>query len=188
MPQVSYDKEKKALTAKRDLHSAVWREACTPLLKQVLRAARDNRQMTLDVHSLIQLDVDQFHGIEIEEFPAQIAQVALWLTDHQMNMKVGEEFGLYFARIPLTSAPQVVHGNALALDWAESVSLARAPFIEPNVSRLSFLMKMWPRHMWPRGTMGSHTCSHTFSLAFSHLLLPSPALCRPLSPSTATCA
>tara|TARA_Y100001933_G_scaffold207716_1_gene211032 strand:+ start:576 stop:3347 length:2772 start_codon:yes stop_codon:yes gene_type:complete len=98
----------------------------------VLRAARDNRQMTLDVHSLIQLDVDQFHGIEIEEFPAQIAQVALWLTDHQMNMKVGEEFGLYFARIPLTSAPQVVHGNALALDWADIVAPEKLGYILGN--------------------------------------------------------
>ena len=48
---------------------------------------------------------DQFHGIEIEEFPAQIAQVALWLMDHQMNLRVGEEFGQYFARIPLVSQP-----------------------------------------------------------------------------------
>ena len=98
----------------------------------VLRAARDDRQMTLDVHSLIQLDVDQFHGIEIEEFPAQIAQVALWLTDHQMNMKVGEEFGLYFARIPLTSTPQVVHGNALALDWADIVAPQKLSYILGN--------------------------------------------------------
>jgi len=99
---------------------------------EVLRAARDNRQMTLDVHSLIRLDVDQFHGIEIEEFPAQVAQVALWLTDHQMNMKVGEEFGLYFARIPLTSSPQVIHGNALELDWAKIVPPGQLGYILGN--------------------------------------------------------
>jgi len=98
----------------------------------VLRAARDSRQMTLDVHSLIQLDVDQFHGIEIEEFPAQIAQVALWLTDHQMNMKVGEEFGLYFARIPLATSPHIVHGNALELDWADFVPPERLSYLLGN--------------------------------------------------------
>jgi len=98
----------------------------------VLRAARDSRQMTLDVHSLIQLDVDQFHGIEIEEFPAQIAQVALWLTDHQMNMKVGEEFGLYFARIPLATSPHIVHGNALELDWAALVPPERLSYLLGN--------------------------------------------------------
>ena len=41
----------------------------------------------------VQVDVDQFYGIELEEFPAQIAQVALWLMDHQMNMRVSETFG-----------------------------------------------------------------------------------------------
>ncbi|HSH27552.1 MAG TPA: DNA methyltransferase, partial [Wenzhouxiangella sp.] len=103
---------------------------------EVLRAARDDRQMNLDVHSLIRLDVDQFFGIEIEEFPAQIARVALWLTDHQMNMKVGEEFGMYFARIPLTTSPRIVHDNALEVDWAAivppehlSYMLGNPPFI-----------------------------------------------------------
>jgi hypothetical protein len=60
------------------------------------------------------VDVDQFHGIEIEEWPARIAEVALWLTDHQMNMQVSEEFGQYFVRLPLKKAPHIVHGNALA--------------------------------------------------------------------------
>ena len=42
----------------------------------------------LDVSQLVFVDVDQFYGIELEEFPAQIAQVVLWLTDHQMNLRV----------------------------------------------------------------------------------------------------
>jgi hypothetical protein len=83
----------------------------------VLRASHELSghagQQSVDVHSLIGVNVDQFHGIEIEEFPAQIAQVALWLMDHQMNLQVSEEFGLYFARIPLRTSPHIVHGNAL---------------------------------------------------------------------------
>ncbi|HQQ36190.1 MAG TPA: hypothetical protein PK372_09735, partial [Rugosibacter sp.] len=66
----------------------------------VLRAAHIDGQQMLDIHQLVAVDVDQFYGIEIEEFPAQIAQVALWLVDHQMNIKVSEEFGSYFVRIP----------------------------------------------------------------------------------------
>ncbi len=83
----------------------------------VLRASRDSRQQMWDVHSMIQLDVDQFYGIEIEEFPSQIAQVAMWLMDHQMNLKVSEEFGMYFARIPLKSTANIICGNALRIDW-----------------------------------------------------------------------
>jgi hypothetical protein len=99
---------------------------------EVLRASHGSGQQVLDVHHLIGVDVDQFHGIEIEEFPAQIAQVALWLMDHQMNVRVSEEFGMYFARIPLKSTPQIVHGNALTLDWNDVLPAERASFVFGN--------------------------------------------------------
>ena len=99
---------------------------------EVLRAQRADSQMMLDVGALIRLDVDQFFGIEIEEFPAQIARVALWLTDHQMNMKVGEEFGMYFARIPLKTSPRIIQGNALEIDWAELVPPERLSYLFGN--------------------------------------------------------
>jgi hypothetical protein len=63
------------------------------------------------------LDVDQFYGIEYEEFPAQIAQVAMWLIDHQMNMKVSETFGEYYVRLSLKKSAVIKHGNALRIDW-----------------------------------------------------------------------
>jgi type I restriction-modification system DNA methylase subunit len=84
---------------------------------EILRASRASDQSFLDVHSLLHLNVDQFYGIEIEEFPAQIAQVALWLMDHQMNLLVSEEFGQYFVRIPLQTSSTIVCGNALQIDW-----------------------------------------------------------------------
>ena len=89
-------------------------------------------QQSVDVHQLIGLNVDQFHGIEIEEFPAQIAQVALWLMDHQMNLRVSEEFGQYFARIPLKTSPHIVNGNALRLDWNEVLPAERCSFVLGN--------------------------------------------------------
>lgn len=98
----------------------------------VLRASKDSKQQSFDVHSLIQLDVDQFYGIEIEEFPAQIAQVALWLMDHQMNLQVSEEFGLYFARIPLRASSTIVCANALRLDWNDVVPAAQLSYIMGN--------------------------------------------------------
>jgi hypothetical protein len=98
----------------------------------VLRAAYADGQQTLDVHTLVNIDVDQFHGIEIEEFPAQIAQVALWLVDHQMNVRVGDEFGAYFARIPLKATPHIVHGNALRLDWDDVLPAERCSHVLGN--------------------------------------------------------
>lgn len=99
---------------------------------QVLRASNAGGQQALDVHILSQVDVDQFYGIEVEEFPAQIAQVALWLTDHQMNRALTEEFGKYFERLPLVTQPHIMRANALRTDWAELLPPARCSFILGN--------------------------------------------------------
>ena len=67
------------------------------------------------------LNVDQFFGIEKDELPSQIAKVALWLTDHQMNMALSAMEGLPYARIPLTTEPNIRCGNALRMDWDTAV-------------------------------------------------------------------
>jgi hypothetical protein len=101
---------------------------------EILRATRSDPRSAaaLDVHSYITVDVDQFHGIEIEEFPAQVAQVALWLVDHQMNTLISEEFGTYYARIPLTSTPHIVHDNALRIDWNDVLPAERCSYLLGN--------------------------------------------------------
>ena len=99
---------------------------------QAHEAARKTSHLDFNLAQLVQVDVDRFCGIEIEEFPAQIAQVALWLTDHQMNMRVSEEFGHYYRRLPLTHAPAIRCGNALALDWNEVVPAARVDYLLGN--------------------------------------------------------
>lgn len=105
-------------------------------LETLRRLYRDKESMDIDAKSLVFVDVDQFYGIEIEEFPAQIAQVALWLTDHQMNLLVSEEFGQYFARLPLVKSPNIVfgseHGNALRIDWQDVVKPADLSYIVGN--------------------------------------------------------
>ncbi|MGQ0652067.1 MAG: class I SAM-dependent DNA methyltransferase [Betaproteobacteria bacterium] len=100
---------------------------------EILRAVHTGRgSRFLNIHQELTLDVDQFYGIEVEEFPSQIAQVALWLVDHQMNLKVSEEFGMYFARIPLRSTPHMVRGNATAIDWNDVVPAERVSYIVSN--------------------------------------------------------
>ncbi len=65
------------------------------------------------------VNVDQFNGIEIEEFPSRVAQVAMWLVDHQMNVLAGETLEAWMPRLPLKQSANIRIGNALALDWAE---------------------------------------------------------------------
>src|SRR5690606_15668696 len=74
-------------------------------------------QQVMNIGDIMWLDVDMMYGIEYEEFPARIAEVAMWLIDHQMNMLISNEFGQYFVRLPLKKAAKIVHGDALKVDW-----------------------------------------------------------------------
>lgn len=76
-------------------------------------------QIATSIESIIWLDVDMMYGIEYEEFPARIAEVAMWLIDHQMNMQISNEFGQYFVRLPLKKAARIVHANALQIEWGD---------------------------------------------------------------------
>ncbi|MGN0826310.1 MAG: DNA methyltransferase [Kiritimatiellia bacterium] len=78
---------------------------------------KDDPALHLDISVLCQVSVAQFHGIEIEPFPAEIAKVALWLMDHLCNMEVADRFGQYFIRIPIKDAPHILCANALTMDW-----------------------------------------------------------------------
>jgi hypothetical protein len=78
------------------------------------------------------VNVDQMHGIEIDEFPARIAAVALWMTDHIANVRLGEDFGVAYARIPLVAAPGIRIGDALELDWNEVVPADRCTYVLGN--------------------------------------------------------
>ena len=86
----------------------------------------------LDVGSLSRLDVDQFYGIEIGEFPARIAEVALWMTDHLMNNELSLEFGQSYARIPLKRSPHIHCGDALEMDWEDLLPAKDCSFVFGN--------------------------------------------------------
>ncbi len=98
----------------------------------ILRALFKKGEQVLDVSSILWLDVDQFYGIEYDEFASKIAEVAMWLIDHQMNMRVSEEFGQYFARLPLKKAAKIVHANSLQINWEDVVSKTELSYIIGN--------------------------------------------------------
>lgn len=89
-------------------------------------------ESVLDISSIIWCDVDQFHGIEVEEFPAQIAQVAMWLIDHQMNMMISEYFGQYFVRLPLKKSADIIHANSLQIPWEDVINSDKLTYILGN--------------------------------------------------------
>ncbi|MBK7227972.1 MAG: class I SAM-dependent DNA methyltransferase [Ignavibacteriales bacterium] len=88
---------------------------------EILKVLVKNSQLESDIKNIIWIDIDQFYGIEIEEWPARISEVAMWLIDHQMNMRVSEEFGEYFVRLPLKKTANIICDNALRIDWANII-------------------------------------------------------------------
>ena len=103
------------------------------VLKALYPRDRDgNRQREGWAADLSQLNVDQFYGIELGEFPARIAETALWMMDHIMNNRLSLEFGETFVRIPLETSPHIVHGDALELDWEGVLAAGDCSFVFGN--------------------------------------------------------
>lgn len=63
------------------------------------------------------ITLDQFYGIELLDFPHEVAMLSLWLAEHQMNTKLNENFGVNTRALPLKNITQIVCGNACRLDW-----------------------------------------------------------------------
>ena len=84
------------------------------ILKLQQQCQGEGGQMFVD-NSVIRLD--QFYGIELLDFPHEVAMLSLWLAEHQMNTKLNEEFGVNTKALPLKNITQIVCGNACRLDW-----------------------------------------------------------------------
>lgn len=102
------------------------------ILKLLFSTDYQSGQHVLNLNTIFKLDVDTYYGIEIEEFPARIAEVSMWMMDHQMNMKVSEEFGIYLVRLPLTKCANIVNSNALRIDWNTIIPNDQLSFILGN--------------------------------------------------------
>jgi hypothetical protein len=99
---------------------------------EIFKIQNSSHSKILDIKLSLKVGIEQFFGIEIEEFPSQIAQVGMWLTDHQMNMLVSEEFGYYYVRPPLAESATIVCGNALRLDWKNIIPNHELSYILGN--------------------------------------------------------
>ena len=100
---------------------------------EVIRELRtDEGQLALDVADLTRVNVDQFYGIELNEFPARIAETALWMMDHIMNNELSLEFGQAYARIPLEASPHILQADALEVDWSQHLPPEQCSYVFGN--------------------------------------------------------
>ena len=89
----------------------------TEILKEINPRSESGWQMEMYTSDLSLINPGQFYGIELDEFPVRIAEIAFWIMDHIMNNRLSMEFGEICPRIPLQASPQIVHGDALEMDW-----------------------------------------------------------------------
>lgn len=104
---------------------------------QVAKELYANKPGTLSIdlsleENISQVSIDQFYGIELLEFPVEVARVSMWLMEHVMNLKFGEQFGAVFPSIPLKKTPQIVCANALTTDWSTVVNPQELDYIMGN--------------------------------------------------------
>jgi N-6 DNA Methylase len=97
---------------------------------EALKAQHGDQQ--IDAALLSRVTVDQFYGIEYEEFPAKIAEVAMWMMDHIANNAINEAFRLNYARIPLKDSAHILHADALETDWSALLPPERCSYIMGN--------------------------------------------------------
>lgn len=99
---------------------------------EALKEMRPRGQLEFAEAKTSLVDVDQFFGIEIGEFPAYIAEVALWMMDHIMNNRLSLEFGVSYIRIPLEKTPHIRRADALEMDWNDLLAAADCDYVLGN--------------------------------------------------------
>lgn len=90
------------------------------------------QQTDLDTTALSVVTVEQFFGIEFDEFPSRIAEVAMWMTDHLANNELSLAFGQSYARIPLKESPHIAFRDALEFDWNDLLPHSECSFVMGN--------------------------------------------------------
>ena len=102
------------------------------ILKRLQELDKSSAQMVLDASELLLVKMTSFYGIEIEEWPATIAQTAMFLVDHQANQDMALALGLAPEMLPLIDSSTIIVGNALSMDWSRVVPASETVYTFGN--------------------------------------------------------
>jgi hypothetical protein len=101
------------------------------ILTRIADLRRDT-QMHLDVSNMVRVRLSHFYGIEVEEWPARIAETAMFLVDQQANHELAITFGNAPDRLPIMNAVNITVGNALRVDWQSVLPASDDVFVVGN--------------------------------------------------------
>ncbi len=98
---------------------------------EVLKLLHEGHQMAM-VDTLVKVKPGQFYGIEIEDFPCQVAQLSMLLMKHLMDRELSDHFGVNIIDFPIRENANIVRGNALRLDWNEVCPAEKLDYVIGN--------------------------------------------------------
>ena len=99
---------------------------CLRRLENRIIAALQQGQAELDLGISIKVSIAQFYGIEINDFAARVARIALWIAEAQMRRETAEILHREPDYLPLTDYDNIIEGNALRMDWGEILAAKNA--------------------------------------------------------------
>lgn len=87
------------------------------LEQEIIRTIDEISPAGIGIRLDSQIKLDHFFGIELEDFPRELAVLSMFIAAHQMNIKFEEEFGKKLTIIPIIDMPTIICGNSAKLDW-----------------------------------------------------------------------
>lgn len=95
-------------------------------------AAKQHGMIALDFGDVVKVHIDQFYGIEINDFAVKVATTALWIAESQMLQETEKLLSRHLNFLPLKSYTNIIEGNALRLDWNDAISNTKCNYIMGN--------------------------------------------------------
>lgn len=99
-----------------------------------------------------QIQLNQFYGIEIDDFACEIATLSLWLAEHQMNKKFKDQFGDCKPPLPLSKSGNIVCGNATRLDWEQVCPKGLKSITKKQMEQMTLLELQETKQLEIQGT------------------------------------
>lgn len=98
---------------------------------EVLKLMYDYQENVF-LDTMILVKPEQFNGIEIEDFPVQIANLSMILMKHLMDQEISNYFGVNAVDFPIRDTAHIVQANALQIDWNDVVTVEKLDYIIGN--------------------------------------------------------
>ena len=111
------------------------------LENDVLRIIFGDNRVIGEMAEPIKVSINQFYGIEINDFACSVAQTALWIAESQMMQATDEIVGYNLDPLPLKTYTNIHEGNALRMDWNEVVPASELDYIMGNPPFIGYSMQ-----------------------------------------------